>query len=172
MNSVRVSIFLYRIILQYSAGWQYKHYSPMIFLLYRPMTPHSVGGSLNELGEARGTVLAVKLDRQMGRGITNLAGTFVRWYIFQSIIFGYHMVSMSILEIVVVCDPFKCFLYGGWPQTIKLGHFESPRIFIWAVHIATRIFRLGLCRFIWHHDSCITPLSRKVQELWVFFYIK
>ena len=29
----------------------------------RPMTPHSVGGSLNELGEARGTVLAVKLDR-------------------------------------------------------------------------------------------------------------
>lgn len=28
------------------------------------MTPHSVGGSLNELGEARGTVLAVKLDRQ------------------------------------------------------------------------------------------------------------
>jgi hypothetical protein len=30
----------------------------------RPMTPHSVGGSLNELGEARGTVLAVKLDRR------------------------------------------------------------------------------------------------------------
>jgi len=31
------------------------------------MTPHSVGGSLNELGEARGTVLAVKLDRQEKR---------------------------------------------------------------------------------------------------------
>ena len=30
---------------------------------HTPMTPHSVGGSLNELGEARGTVLAVKLDR-------------------------------------------------------------------------------------------------------------
>jgi len=43
------------------------------------MTPHSVGGSLNELGEARGTVLAVKLDRQekgrknhqLGRGYTH-----------------------------------------------------------------------------------------------------
>lgn len=35
------------------------------------MTPHSVGGSLNELGEARGTVLAVKLDRR-GHGIEQL----------------------------------------------------------------------------------------------------
>merc|ERR1719311_1950782 len=30
-----------------------------------PHTPHSHGGSLNDLGEARGTVLAVKLDRIM-----------------------------------------------------------------------------------------------------------
>ena len=49
--------------------------------------------------------------------------------------------------------PFQRLLYCGWPQTIKLGNFESPCVFIWAVHIATRIFRLRLCCFIWHHDS-------------------
>ena len=143
------------------------------------MTPHSVGGSLNELGEARGTVLAVKLDRQekgrinhqLGRGYTHETWRIdtPKWcsHICKVIHFPKHhfWVSYGIHVDFGGCSslwPFQRLLYCGWPQTIKLVCFES-------VHIATRIFRLGLCCFIWHHDSCITPLSRKVQELWVFF---
>ena len=79
------------------------------------MTPHSVGGSLNELGEARGTVLAVKLDRQEKGRKNHQLGRHVCKVIHFPRHYGIinHMVSMSILEGVVVCDPFKCFLYGG-----------------------------------------------------------
>ena len=152
----------------------------MIFLLYRPMTPHSVGGSLNELGEARGTVLAVKLDRQekgrknhqLGRGYTNETWRIdtPKWcsHICKVIHFPKHhfWVSYGIHVDFGGCSslwPFQMFFIWWVTSNNQVGS-------LWIRAYSHQNLQIGFVLLYLASWFCITPLSRKVRELWVFFY--